>query len=195
VRIALVVVIIVIACVLVWIALRPRLGPIILCIDNSGSMYGNDSLAWAQRFVQAAQNTARRRRRDLHLIYFSHAVDKVVLLKRGRGDVPEPGRPGGTEFSQPLNRALELIKDGEQDATIVMLTDGLSYTPDGWVEPFQDRCRDLGVKVHLAYLSWQAQPYQDPTLAYPFADYLYAVNLDGLTTHDPYALLTEMRLR
>jgi hypothetical protein len=191
-----------IACIIVWIALRPRLGPIILCIDKSGSMYGfyrpngeESGAEWSQRFALAMQNTARRQRRDLHLIYFNHQAEKPVLLKRGRGKIPQPGPLGGTEFSQPLNLALELVKDDEQATTIVMLTDGLAYTPDGWVESFQDRCRDLGVKVHLAYLSSQAHPYQDPTLAYPFADYIHAVNMDDLTTPDPYALIKEMRLR
>lgn len=193
-RAVIVLAILVIVCALVWIALRQRLGPIVLCIDNSGSMHGAN-LEWSQRFATAVQNTARRKRQDLQVIYFTDRSEEPVLLKRGRGKMPEPGRMGGTEFSQPLNRALELVKDGEKDATIIMLTDGMSYGPNGWMETFKDRCRDMGVVTHLAYLHDQPHPYQDPSLAYPFADHIYAVNMRDLTIVDPYALLADMGLR
>lgn len=113
-------------------------GPIVVCLDTSGSMKGNP-LQRAKALVLAIVKILQKENRNLHIIIFGakeqyeefevnierEIVETIKFLKKGYD--------GGTDFETPLKRAMELIENsGEyKKADILMVTDGackLSFT-------------------------------------------------------------------
>jgi uncharacterized protein with von Willebrand factor type A (vWA) domain len=113
-----------------------RRGPVIACIDTSGSMAGEPELL-AKAFVLALarnlQSPRGGRNRMLHVLLFS-GPSQAVELRMG------PGREGlaafltflahtfrsGTDYDTPLRRAAELVAERElRAADVLVVTDGL----------------------------------------------------------------------
>jgi Mg-chelatase subunit ChlD len=122
-------------------------GPMVLCVDGSGSMSGSKEL-WAKAVALTLMEIARRQRRRALALVFSdgHELFEVELLgakRRGRGRAPVldeqvlrfaehfPG--GGTSFEEPLRRALDAVAPGERyrRGDVVFITDGeAQVSPD-----------------------------------------------------------------
>ncbi|MBK8013565.1 MAG: VWA domain-containing protein [Deltaproteobacteria bacterium] len=114
-------------------------GPIVICLDGSGSMQGSKEL-WAKAVALTLMEIARReRRRCLGLIFSSgHALFEVELLsKNGSAHTRSQIRveellrfaeyfpAGGTDFEPPLRRALDLVTETTyRRGDIVFITDG-----------------------------------------------------------------------
>ncbi len=113
-------------------------GPMVVCVDGSGSMHGPKEI-WSKAVALTLMEIARReKRRCLALVFSSgHTLFEVELLSKKRaGGRPQtnieevlrfaehfPG--GGTNFEEPLSRALELVGDGRyRRGDIVFITDG-----------------------------------------------------------------------
>lgn len=127
-------------------------GPVILCLDQSGSMRGQDMIS--KGFVLALMSLARRQRRDFGLILFSNAASDPLTYERGRISVKdmvalaETFRDGGTDFQSPLNRAAELIdKSRFQQADIVFLTDGEAKVSPAFLTKWQELKRKKAFHV------------------------------------------------
>jgi len=135
-------------------------GPVVVLLDESGSMEGERSL-WAAAVALACLGTAARERRACTVIGFNGAVRYVVRLDaQGRAwshsthDVAQAtamggcaevalhvasSRPdGGTRFAPPLLAALEL-EDGvtRERADLVLVTDGHAEAPTSVMERLQ----------------------------------------------------------
>jgi uncharacterized protein with von Willebrand factor type A (vWA) domain len=117
---------------------RLELGPMLVCVDTSGSMQGGAELV-AKAVVLEAVRTAHAQRRACHVFAFSGpgevlemplAVDAGGLerLTRFMGQ----GFGGGTDIGAPLERAIaKLDEEGWQLADLLIASDGeFGATPE-----------------------------------------------------------------
>ena len=135
-------------------------GPIIVCVDTSGSMQGDEEI-WSKALTVGILEVAQMQKRDFAcIIYSSHADDPIVIKKDEIApqkiiDCAERFHNGGTSFEAPLNEALELIKDSTfKNADIVFITDGDCYVSDNFSRKFKQIKEDkdfktLGVLVNM----------------------------------------------
>ena len=110
---------------------KKRTGPVVACLDTSGSMEGAPMLK-AKALLLAIANILKQEDRSLHVLLFGasgeireFSMDKenntaglLVFLQQGFG--------GGTDFESPLKRAFEIIalqKDYKK-ADVLMISDG-----------------------------------------------------------------------
>jgi uncharacterized protein with von Willebrand factor type A (vWA) domain len=122
-------------------------GPLIVCVDNSGSMAGAREL-WAKAVTLALLEIARRQNRRAEAILFSSQDAPLsrfsLLSKRHHGaggrrtvDLPEvldfaSAHPyGGTDFEKPLGAALDLLETVDlRGGDVVFVTDGEADVSD-----------------------------------------------------------------
>ena len=135
-------------------------GPIIVCVDTSGSMSG-DQETWSKALSVGILEVAQMQKRDFAcIIYSSHADDPIVIKKDEIApqkiiDCAERFHGGGTSFEAPLNKALELIKDSRFSAAdIVFITDGDCYVSDNFSRKFnqikqEKDFKTMGVLVNM----------------------------------------------
>lgn len=135
-------------------------GPIIVCVDTSGSMQGDEEI-WSKALTVGILEVAQMQKRDFAcIIYSSHADDPIVIKKDEIApqkiiDCAERFHNGGTDFESPLNKALELIKDSTfKNADIIFITDGDCYVSDNFSRKFKQIKEDkdfrtLGVLVNM----------------------------------------------
>ena len=110
---------------------KKRTGPVVACLDTSGSMEGAPMLK-AKALLLAIANILKQEDRSLHVLLFGasgeireFSMDKenntaglLAFLQQGFG--------GGTDFESPLKRAFEIIalqKDYKK-ADVLMISDG-----------------------------------------------------------------------
>lgn len=110
---------------------RKRTGPVVACLDTSGSMDGKPLLK-AKALLLAIANILQKEDRSLHVVLFgstgeireyamldaSNASGLLLFLQQGFG--------GGTDFETPLKHALALISHQEAylKADVLMISDG-----------------------------------------------------------------------
>lgn len=119
---------------------RKQRGPIVVCVDNSGSMAGERE-EWSKAVALAMLEIARRQKRGFALVHFDGDVQLVLKVGRGEAGAWEDlvkamefFSGGGTDFAPPLQRALAIIReDGAfEKADVVLITDGAAgdhYAP------------------------------------------------------------------
>lgn len=123
-------------------------GPIVICVDVSGSMQGDPDL-WSKAVALTLAQLAGEQQRHCRLIQFSETVKRI-------DDLP-PGQPmiqtllqalseffsgGGTNFEDPLLMALEAITAQPQlkQADLIFITDGIGHLSKPFLQQFhQDR--------------------------------------------------------
>jgi uncharacterized protein with von Willebrand factor type A (vWA) domain len=122
-------------------------GPIIIAIDESGSMttdYGGmTGEVWSKAVMLALLSIARLQKRDLAVIHFSGLDDlRVDLFPKGHATPAEAIAcansffNGGTVFEPWMKKALELV-DGSQfkKADVICVSDGISdVSPEAQAE-------------------------------------------------------------
>ena len=135
-------------------------GPIIVCVDTSGSMQGDEEI-WSKALTVGILEVAQMQKRDFACIIYSSHADKPIVIKKDEIapqkiiDCAERFHNGGTSFEAPLNEALELIKDSTfKNADIVFITDGDCYVSDNFSRKFKQIKEDkdfrtLGVLVNM----------------------------------------------
>lgn len=135
-------------------------GPIIVCVDTSGSMQGDEEI-WSKALTVGILEVAQMQKRDFACIIYSSHADKPIVIKKDEIapqkiiDCAECFHNGGTNFEAPLNEALELIKDSTfKDADIVFITDGDCYVSDSFSRKFnqikqEKEFKTMGVLVNM----------------------------------------------
>ena len=135
-------------------------GPIIVCVDTSGSMHGNPE-TWSKALTVGILEVAQMQKRDFACIIYSSTADDPIIIKKDEVspekilDCAERFHSGGTSFERPLEKAIELIKDSRfKDADIVFITDGDCYVSDKFLKKFKQTKEDkefktLGVLVDV----------------------------------------------
>lgn len=112
-------------------AQRKRTGPVVACLDTSGSM-GGAPLLKAKALLLAIANILRQEDRSLHVLLFGaadeirefaledaqHSAGLLHFLRQGFG--------GGTNFEAPLARAMQIIEQhpAYEKADVLMISDG-----------------------------------------------------------------------
>ena len=138
-------------------------GPIVACVDLSGSMKGSKEL-WAKAVGLFLLESARRQRRPLRTIGFCapptplHVRDLLGARPGADGRRPVnagavvefaehfPG--GGTDFRPPLQAALEALADSRyKKGDVIFITDGESQLGEAFLEEFHTQKKRLAFRV------------------------------------------------
>lgn len=126
-------------------------GPIILCLDQSGSMERLDSQS--KGFALALMSIAKHQRRDFALITFNR---KSIVRQYPKGKIStkqmielcEHFLGGGTDFQSPLSEALKLLKGSRfKNADIVFVTDGEAGLGNDFLKLFYENKKKMGFEV------------------------------------------------
>nr|WP_285847107.1 VWA domain-containing protein [Sporosarcina luteola] len=121
-------------------------GPIILCLDQSGSMQHLDTQS--KGFTLALMSIARKQRRDFCLILFSTRL-QVFTYEKGKIKISDMVKlaqtflSGGTDFSLPLCKSLNVISESRfKKADVVFVTDGEDSIKDSFLEEFSKKKKE-----------------------------------------------------
>lgn len=133
---------------------REGRGPIIICMDESGSMSGQPE-EWSKAVALALLDIAQRQKRSWVFVHFDSRVSRVDVVKHG---AVEQGKllecmlhftGGGTSFEEPLQEALRRIDadGGFKKADVLLVTDGCCYTGPAFDDEFaaQKKAREMSV--------------------------------------------------
>ena len=139
-------------------------GPIIIAIDESGSMttdYGGmTGEVWSKAVMLALLSIARLQKRDLAVIHFSGPDDlRVDLFPKGQATPAEVVAcasfffNGGTVFEPWMKRALELIDESRfEKADVICVSDGISdVSPEAQTE-WTKRRAERGMRAYGALI-------------------------------------------
>lgn len=129
-------------------------GPVILCIDTSGSMQGPPEEG-AKALVLAVAREVLPQGRAVHVVLFGAPGERTEFrLRRGAGGLEDllaflvRGFSGGTDFDTPLVRAMELIRERDfARADVVVVTDGYAYASREVTETVAATRRDRGLRI------------------------------------------------
>ncbi|MFD1929527.1 VWA domain-containing protein [Sporosarcina siberiensis] len=115
-------------------------GPIILCLDQSGSMDKLD--AQSKGFTLALMSIAKKQRRNFCLILFS---TRTQVLTYGKGSIKSSDMitlaqtflGGGTDFTLALTQAVNTINESAfKEADLIFVTDGEDCLENLFLEEF-----------------------------------------------------------
>lgn len=115
-------------------------GPIICCLDQSGSMSHIDEQS--KGFVLALMSIAKRQKRDFCYIPFSTCVEihrylKGKITPSEMVQIAESFLSGGTDFQLPLEKAIKVINESHfKQSDIVFVTDGVSDISHSFLKKF-----------------------------------------------------------
>jgi Mg-chelatase subunit ChlD len=139
-------------------------GPIICCIDNSGSMGGTPE-EWAKGVAEALRRICAEQNRDFHAIYFETNRHRERFdFPKGQADFEKVlkflsvSAGGGTEFdgvlTEALAKAANMFDEKQQGkADIVFITDGEAYLDKAWIDKFKEERDRIGCRVFGIYIS------------------------------------------
>lgn len=110
---------------------RKRTGPVVACLDTSGSMEGMPALN-AKALLLAIANILQQERRSLHVLLFGASGEIREFAMDECNDASGllrfllQGFGGGTDFEAPLRRAFEIIATQKSylKADVLMVSDG-----------------------------------------------------------------------
>lgn len=163
------------------ISLPDARGPVLACIDTSGSMIGAPERL-AKAVVLAVARRVLPEGRALHVLLFgSRGEGTEIRLQRGQAGLAPmlaflaQGFQGGTDFDTPLLRALDLLDERELDrADVLVVTDGLAQATLEVVAAVERARERRGVRV----LSLVIGPHPlDGVL--PFSDEVWGMEAGG----------------
>lgn len=135
-------------------------GPIIVCVDTSGSMSGDQEI-WSKAVTVGLLEVAQLQKRDFACIIYSGSADKPIVIRKDEISpdkiikCAETFHGGGTNFEHPLREAMKLIEDSTfKEADVVFITDGDCYVSDDFCRKFnrtkeEKEFRTLGVLVNM----------------------------------------------
>lgn len=123
-------------------------GPIIMCIDTSGSMSGDREM-WSKALAVGVVEIAQLQKRDFACILFSNQAHDPIIIEKNKPDpekiiqIAEEFDDGGTNFQRPLEKASKLIEDSRfKNADILFVTDGSCDISDTFEKKFNQLKED-----------------------------------------------------
>lgn len=110
---------------------KKRTGPVVACLDTSGSMQG-EPLLKAKALLLAIANILKEEERSLHVLLFGATGEIREFSMNQHNDAAgllkflQQGFGGGTDFETPLRRAVKIISEQPEyvKADILMISDG-----------------------------------------------------------------------
>ncbi|KAA6415263.1 MAG: hypothetical protein FRX49_13645 [Trebouxia sp. A1-2] len=129
-----------------------ELGPIIVCLDTSGSMSGARETVAKAVTLECMRGAVRQKRAcflgpgqvmEMELKVDSNSMAKLLKFLTG-------GFNGGTDVDKPLELSLKRLAEKEwNQADILMVTDGEIPRPSEWVKKdLKAAVDDLGLEIH-----------------------------------------------
>jgi Mg-chelatase subunit ChlD len=157
-------------------------GPIVVLLDESGSMREDGRDIWSKAVALALLSQASKARRAYHVVAFNGAVIREVSIEPGKGtpaDIQEAldhRCRGGTDFNAPILRAMEIIHTSRtmKNADVVMITDGEDELDEETVEAATQLTRDEGASFFIVGVGHEAARTVPITLG-PIATSIHAV--------------------
>lgn len=139
-------------------------GPIVACVDTSGSMSGNPLLK-AKALLFAIANILKDENRHLYVLLFGasgqlaefkmtdnkNLTDLLVFLNNGFG--------GGTDFETPLQRGMDIIQAEKvyEKADILMISDGDCTLSQSFIQKLNQQKQLLDFTVYSVLCHGQRQ--------------------------------------
>lgn len=139
-------------------------GPIIVCIDQSGSMQGDKDM-WAKALAVGILEVAQLQKREFACIPYDSRCRKTTIIHKDEISpdkiigIAEERATGGTDFESPLKEASKLIEDSNfKEADVVFITDGDCCVSDEFRRKFKQlkedkEFRTMGVLVDYGHTS------------------------------------------
>lgn len=137
-------------------------GPVVACLDTSGSMNGEPELK-AKALLLAISSILQTEKRNLHVILFGSsgelkeftveqknaAAGLLAFLQQGFG--------GGTDFETPLQRACEHIQqyDDYLKADVLMISDGDCQLSQDYLSQLQQQKQQLDFSIYSVLCNGQ----------------------------------------
>lgn len=124
-------------------------GPIVMLLDTSGSMEGEPML-WAQSIGAMALMVGAKEKRPCIILPFNvvarNPIDtREVATSAALEDLMKLHAHGGTDFSQPLRRAMEHLRSAPR-ADLLIVTDGMAECDEDTAQELQ-AMKDKGARV------------------------------------------------
>ncbi|MFK7929372.1 MAG: VWA domain-containing protein [Myxococcota bacterium] len=166
----------------------PERGPVVICLDTSGSMQGAPEQV-AKALVLAVARAAHDEGRACQVVLFSGPSDveaiEVDLGPQGIGSLLGLlGRSfhGGTDVDAPLKLALDTLeRQGWNRADLLMVSDGAFEVPEGLIEQARMATDRHDARIHGLLVGVQSsaamQALCDPL--HTFADWAAVGGVDG----------------
>jgi len=128
-------------------------GPVIVLLDESGSMRAGGKDTWAKAVCLALLSTSTRQKRDWHLVSFNGGIIRETAIPARRATMADIQEAldhrcaGGTDFNAPIFRAVELLWHSPtmKKADVVIITDGEADLNPETVEVAKNLTRTEGV--------------------------------------------------
>jgi len=165
-------------------------GPIICCVDVSGSMrYGGSPTneEWSKSVVLALSILAEKQKRGFAVIYFDTQVkwkrawtkDETMTIQ-DKMDMITFFSGGGTEYYEPLVDAFEIRKEQPtlKPADIVFITDGHCHLTDDQLQHLKNEKKETEVRLHLIEMIDETEPVNMEQLG-QIADTSATINSNG----------------
>jgi len=139
-------------------------GPVVVLVDESGSMEYGQRNAWAKALALSLLSTCSEQNRSWHLAGFSYGINHTVTIEPKQAKLDEIAkhlcrRPdGGTDFDQPLAYACGVIeqKEGFKQADIIIVTDGESDVSEATKARVASLKQRLSLNVYAIGVGYQA---------------------------------------
>ncbi len=126
-------------------------GPIVVCLDSSGSMDGAREV-WSKAMALATLEVAMRQKRAFRIIHFTEVVNRIDDFPAGTVDPTKlmdsmaVFYSGGTRFAPALESAIEAMEKTPtlKKSDILFITDGECVVPDDFLEIYRAKKKTLG---------------------------------------------------
>lgn len=143
-------------------------GPIIMCVDTSGSMFGQPERV-AKALAFAILELALREKRKAFLISFSTAIQCIEMTGMEEDlsrllDFLKMSFHGGTDLQPALKKAATLIQqEAWQHADVLVISDFIISRMNRKLIDLIHRCRDeLGTQFHSLHITRRPDPQSTP---------------------------------
>lgn len=130
-------------------------GPVVACIDTSGSMNGLPILK-AKALLLTVSKIMEKEKRELYIILFGNKGEIRELNIQNNSEVHKilsflsDGFNGGTDFETPLKRGIEIIKKVKNynKADILLITDGFCEVSEEYIKKLEIDKINLEVSIY-----------------------------------------------
>jgi uncharacterized protein with von Willebrand factor type A (vWA) domain len=129
-------------------------GPIIVLVDNSGSMTG-DRTTWAKAIALALMQQAQAERRPFCLALYETQIVKSVSFEKGENmdlgkllNILAYAPDGGTNIAPAIDWAFSCISE-QKDADVIIISDGddSSIRNTDWTKKVQSQATELKTRI------------------------------------------------
>jgi uncharacterized protein with von Willebrand factor type A (vWA) domain len=139
--------------------IKEQKGPIICCIDNSGSMSGDPEL-WSKALGLGLLEIAVKQKRNLVILHFGSRGERLARFNFKQGDAPldrkikmaEYFLGGGTDFEYPLEEAMRIVESEHPKADTILITDGECDVSRPWLKKWADWRKKKQVNAFSVYI-------------------------------------------